>query len=136
MYKKMLPLLVLLFSGKVMAYDFPLEIIEYIDDVKIFAYLKQNDIDEKAKWTPFESQPPLSVNDALLAVQQFIKSNEGFTDVSLTSIELKQIPHHKHYWHYLVKVKYSSKDKQQPHFFIVLMDGKVVSALKQPEAIK
>jgi hypothetical protein len=119
-----------------MAYQFPIEIIEYIDDIKVFAYLDKNDINEKAKWTPLKSPPPLSIHQALQAVQKYIRSHEDFTRAPLISIELKQIPHHKDYWHYLVKVRVTADGKAQPHFFVVMMDGKVVSALREPESIK
>ena len=136
MSRKLLPLLLFLLSSKVMAYEFPIEIIEYIDDIKIFAYLDKNDINEKAKWKPFKSPPPLSLHQALQAVHTYMKSHEGYADASLTGIELKQIPHHENYWHYLVKVRVAANEKVKPHFFVVLMDGKVVSALREPEAIK
>jgi len=136
MYKKLIPLLFLLFSGRALAYQFPIEVTEYIDDVKIVAYINQNDINEKSQWTPFESAPPLSIHEALQAVQKYLHSDADFTNATLTGIELKQIPHHKNYWHYLVKIKFTRGDMPKPHFFVVLMDGKVISALKEPESIK
>lgn len=136
MYKKLIPLLFLLFSGKVLAYDFPIEVIEYIDDVKVVAYLNKSDIGKESEWTPFASPPQLSIHDALLAVQNHIKSDTSFTNLKLTGIELKQIPRYENCWHYLVKVRYSVEDETKPHFFVVLMDGKVISALKEPESIK
>jgi len=136
MHKKLIPLLFLLFSGKLLAYEFPIEISEYIDDIKIIAYLNKSDISQEPKWTPFEGPPPLSIYDALQAVQSYISSDADITNTTLTEIELKQIPGHEIYWHYLVKVRFKVADKTQPHFFVVLMDGKVVSALKRPEPIK
>ena len=136
MYKKLLPLLLLLFSGKVLAYEFPIEVTEYIDDVKIVAYIDKNEISKTSQWVPFEGQPPLSIYDALQAVQKFMIENAEFAETRLTGIELKRIPHYEKNWHYLVKVKYKVADKMQPHFFLVLMDGKVISALREPESIK
>lgn len=136
MYKKLLPLLFLLFSTGALAYDFPIEITEYIDNVKIVAYIDKKDIDKKLQWTPFNSSLPLSLTDALSAVQKYLDANSAFTGARFMSIELKQIPHHEKHWHYLVKVKYQLNGKIQPHFFVVLMDGKVISAIKQPEPIK
>jgi hypothetical protein len=136
MYRKLIPLLFLLFSGKLLAFEFPIEITEYIDDIKIIAYINERDINRESRWTPFDGPPPLSIYDALQAVQGDISSNAAITDTTLIGIELKQIPHHEMYWHYLVKVKFKLADKTQPHFFVVLMDGKVISALKRPESIK
>ena len=136
MYKKLLPLLVLLFSGKALAFEFPIEVTEYFDDVKIVAYIDKSDINEVSHWIPFEKQPPLSIYDALQAVKKFMISNSVFGDATVTGIELRRIPHHEIYWHYVVKVKYKDKENIRPHFFVVLMDGKVISAIREPESIK
>lgn len=136
MFIRFTPLLLLLFSVKVSAYEFPTEIIEYFDNVQIVAYLKKSDINDKLTWVPFESSPPLSINKALMAVKKYIKSDTSFSDITLTEIELKRLPHHKTLWHYLVKAKYSANGETKPHFFVVLMDGKVISAIKEPESIK
>lgn len=136
MGKKLIPLLFLLLSGRVLAYEFPIEVAEYIDDVKIVAYLDKKDVNNTSQWVPFEGQPPLSIYDALQAVQKYIISNAEYVENKLIGIELKRIPHHEKNWHYLVKVKYKHGDKMQPHFFVVLMDGKVISALRKPESIK
>jgi len=136
MYKKLIPLLLLLLSGKVLAYEFPIEITEYIDDVKIVAYIDKNDISKTSQWVPFEGKPPLTIDEALQAVQKFMIANAEFAETRFTGIELKRIPRHEKNWHYLVKVKYKVDDKMQPHFFVVLMDGKVISALREPESIK
>jgi len=135
MYLRFLPLLVLLFSAKLFAYEFPIKITEYIDDIKVDAYIKKSDIDQELIWVPFESSPPLSLADALQAIQNYALGAD-LENLTLTGIELKPIPHHEKHWHYLVKVKSEVDDTLLPHFFIVLMDGKVISALREPESIK
>ena len=80
MGKKLIPLLFLLMSGRVLAYEFPVEVVEYIDDVKIVAYIDKNHISKISQWVPFESQPPLSIHDALQAVQKFMISNAEFAE--------------------------------------------------------
>jgi hypothetical protein len=102
MYHSLVALLLLLLSARAMAYDFPLEITEYIDDVKVIAYLNESEVGNEPQWTPFEGPPALSIADALDAVQRHIKSDAEFADVTLMGIELKQIPHHAKRWHYLV----------------------------------
>ena len=59
---------------------------------------------------PFASPPPLSINDALKAVEN--------------------------YWHYLIRLKSTIDNKPRADFFVVLMDGKVISAFKEPDSIK
>lgn len=136
MSKRLIPFLLLLFCGKAIAFENPIEIIEYIDDIKIVANIKKSDISNKAEWIPFTSPPPLSVGDALQAVQKYIMSNNAISDVKLRGIELKRMSHHKMVWHYLIKINYKIGDNTRPHFFVVLMDGKVISALQEPESIK
>lgn len=136
MFKKLMPFLFLLFCGKAMAYENPIEIIEYIDDVKVVAHINKSAINQKLKWKPFESPLPLSIVDALQAVQTYIKSHGDISDVELRGIELKRMAHDEKYWHYLVKLDYKSGEDIRPHFFVVLMDGKVISALREPESIK
>jgi hypothetical protein len=135
MYKTLLPLVFLLSTARALAIEVPLEITEYIDDVKVIAYLHERDIDKEPQWTPFEGPPPLSIADALEAVHGYINADAEFADAALTGIELKPIPHHAMHWHYLVKVRFKLDGKPRPHFFVVLMDGKVISAIKRPEPI-
>jgi len=134
--KNLMVLLLVLFSGKALGYEFPIEVTEYIDDVKVVVYINKSDISHEAKWIPFEHSPPLSIGDALQAVEKYVNSRNDFSALELTGIELKKIPHHEAHWHYLVKTNVKVSDKVQAHFFVVLMDGKVISALKEPDSIK
>lgn len=130
------PILLLLLSGKILAVDFPIEVTEYIDDVKIHAYINKKDVNPNTRWIPFKNPPPLSITDALEKVHSYIKENDDLNNTRLIGIELKQIPHHEDNWHYLVKIKTMIDDTPVPHFFVVLMDGKVISAIKMPDSIK
>jgi hypothetical protein len=135
MYLRFIPLLVLLFSSRLYAYEFPLDITEYIDDVKVVAYINNSDIKPELNWEPFASAPLLSIASALQAIQAY-SANTELADMMLTGIELKQIPHHENQWHYLVKVKTEVDEVFESHYFIVLMNGKVIPALKEPDSIK
>jgi hypothetical protein len=136
MINKLLPILMLLFCSRAFALEFPIEISEYIDDVKIDAYINKEDLNKTSQWTPFESSPPLTVNQALTAILNYDDSEIDFNNSRVIGVELKPVPRHKSYWHYLVKIKTISEDGSEPHFFIVLMDGKVISAIKEPDSIK
>lgn len=128
--------LMLLVSGKLFAYDFPIEILEYVDDVRIVAHINKKDISADRQWSPFEAAPPLSIKDALNAVEQQIKTGTDYQEVSLSGIELKRIPHHKAHWHYLVRINHRVDGEIRSHFFVVLMDGKVIPAIREPESVK
>jgi hypothetical protein len=136
MHKYILSSLLLFTTSTVHAFTPPVEVIEYIDDVKIVGYLDQNDIKKSAQWAPFENPPPLSINDALISVKQYLKKNNEFNNTKLIDIELKRIAHYEAYWHYIVKTRYQDDAARKSRFYMVLMNGKVVSALKEPESIK
>jgi hypothetical protein len=137
MFLRLLPLVFLLLSANTYAYKFPTEIIEYIDNTKIVAFINENDIQKSLPWSPLEgTTPPLTMENALKAVQKYTTTDSSLTHAALQEIELKQIPKHEKQWHYLVKMKTQSDEKSQSHFLIVLMSGKVLPGLREPEVIK
>jgi hypothetical protein len=129
-------LLTVLFSANVLAQEFPIEIFEYIDNTKVVAFVNETDIDKTPRWAPFESPLPLTLTDALEAIQAHVKSNPELKNAVLSGVELKPVPHHKGYWHYLVRMKTYANNKPLSHYFIVLMDGKIVSGIREPETVK
>lgn len=136
MLTRMLPLLFALFSGSLQAYEFPIEIIEFIDNTRVVAFVNEVDIDKALYWVPFEGSPPLAIADALKAIRGHIASDPKLADATLTGIELKQIPRHEKYWHYLVKLRSQADDRVRSSYFIVLMDGKVIPGIREPETLK
>jgi hypothetical protein len=124
----------LLLSSQIQALEYPVEIIEYIDNVRVVAFVKESDIDKSPKWDP-PSEPPLSIANAIDAVQRYIAPS-SINNENLIGIELKQIPRHKHYWHYIVKNKMLTAEKPVSHYYVVLMNGKVIPAIKEPESVK
>ena len=137
MFLRLLPLVFLLLSANTYAYKFPTEIIEYIDNTKIVAFINENDLQKTLPWSPRESvTPPLTMENALKAVQKYAAADSTLSHAALGEIELKQIPHHEKLWHYLVQMKTQSNEKSESHYLIVLMNGKVLPGLKEPEVIK
>ncbi len=136
MSKKILLVLAFLFSSQVFAFEFPIEISEYIDDIKVDAFINEEDLNESRQWTPFESSPPLSMNQALMAIKDNEAGRIDFAETRVLGIELKPVPHHKSYWHYLVKLKVKSEEGLETAYYVVLMNGKVIPAIKEPESIK
>ncbi len=137
-YKTSLALALLLAAVALQAraYQLPVEIFEYADDVKIVAFIDKKDIDESQNWRAFESAPPLSVNDALAAVKRHINARQPeIGGATLETIELRQIPQHPGHWHYMVKLK-NGDPKHPYHYFVVLMNGKVVPAVHEIAAVK
>lgn len=136
MSSRMLILLLVLFSTSVHALEFPIEIIEYFDQTRVVAFISEKDIDRTLDWSPFEGDPPLTIADTLRAVREYMAGETGLAKAELTEIELKRIPQHERHWHYLVKMKTQADDKPQFHFLIVLMDGKIIPGLREPEGYK
>lgn len=133
---KMLVLSLVLSSATVHAFEFPIEIIEYIDQTKVAAFINEEDIDGMPPWVPFEGPPPLAIADALAAVREYIAPDPELAGAQLTEIELRRIPHHEIHWHYVVRMKARTGDKAHSWFFIVLMNGKIIPGLREPEGIK
>jgi hypothetical protein len=136
MRARLLPLILLLASGKLPATDFPIEVIEFIDNARVVAFLDATDIDTSSHWQPFAGPPPLSMTDALTAIHGHIADDPELADATLSGIELKRIPHHENYWHYLVRLQARPGIKPHARYFIVLMSGKVLPGLREPEPVK
>jgi hypothetical protein len=136
MYKKLFSLGLLLLSSRAMAIDFPIEVSEYIDDIKIDAYIREEDLNSSSPWSPFESAPPLTIKQALSAIEEGEKADIDFSKTTVIGIELKPVPRHKSYWHYLVKLRTITDGESEPLYYIVLMNGKVIPAIREPDAIK
>lgn len=128
-------LLLAIFSGN--AQSSSIEIIERFDDIRVVAFVKEGDIDNYPLWHPLTEAPPLSISAAIEAVNNLYKVNDAELIVeSIQEIELRKIPNHKKYWHYLVKVKGNDDEKVKYQVYVVLMNGKVIPALIETESFK
>ncbi len=129
----LIPLSLLLLSHVALAqYRFPVEIIEYMDNTRVVAFVNHDDMLQTPQWQPFHAAPPLSVE----AVLKKLKTHLGNKPVRMIELELRQFPNQQKYWHYLVKLAYKVDSKPEFHYFVVLMNGKIIAALKEPESIK
>ena len=128
-------LLLAIFSGN--AQSSSIEIIERFDDIRVVAFVNEGDIDNYPLWHPLTEAPPLSISAAIEAVNNLYKVNDAELIVeSIQEIELRKIPNHKKYWHYLVKVKGNDDEKVKYQVYVVLMNGKVIPALIETESFK
>lgn len=133
MFLRLMAILMILTSQCVLAFEFPIQITEYLDDKKIIVAINESDIDKTLSWMPESGAPPLTIVGALDAVRKKIGINGAEPVAELLEIELKQIPHHPLQWHYLVKMINRHGGEQTPVYFIVLMNAKVIPALPRPE---
>ncbi len=86
-------LLALLIAASAQAFDFPIQVIEYVDDTKVVASIQEEDMNAGQPWRPFKDAPPLSVEQALEAVAGAIASDPVLADATLDEIELRRVPH-------------------------------------------
>ena len=135
-YRWIFPIL-LLASTQVQASTFKTEIIEYIDDVKVVAFISESDIGKSPRWDPMQQEIPLTITDVITVTRkQAAGEKQADGPLSILEIELKEIPKHPGYWHYLVKTAHGENGKSHPDFYIVLMNGQVIPAMQEPETIK
>lgn len=106
--------------------EFPLELIEYIDDVKVVTFMPPSALASAPTWDPMRQAVPLSLQQALDQVRTHLK-NDGH---QLTTIELKPIAGHRGHWHYLVRLR---APDGRPRYFSVLLDGRLLPATHEPE---
>jgi hypothetical protein len=129
---RLLFLVLALIGGSSQAYTPSIEIIEQFDNMKLVAFFSERDIENYPIWHPTEEAPPLSIKEAIQAV-----NNTNGSELSIDAIkeiELREISHYKHYWHYLIKTKTKAKTKYR--IYVVLMNGKVIPAVVEPESYK
>ncbi len=108
-------------------------IFEQFDDIKMVASISQKDIKNSPEWKPEISEPPLTVAQAIKAVKDFSKVL-GVSEV-IKEIEIRPFPTHVKHWHYLIKVTNGVK-KSKYDIYVVLMNGKVIPAIIEPQTYK
>ncbi len=137
-YKWLLLLLTLTVSAaNAQSYQSSIEIIEQFDDVKLVAFIRENDLESYPQWNPMKEAPPLTIDKAIKAVHDYHKKNNAeLAAETVSEIELKKMARHEKYWHYLVKIKINSSDNAGYQVYVVLMNGKVIPALTETESYK
>ena len=132
-YYRFLFLTIFLFSAHAYAFQEKLEVVEQFDNLRMVAFIRIKDISNSPAWNPDAELPPLSVGEAVKAVKKFDKSPK--TDGKIQEIEIRQVPGHENRWHYLVKVSNEAM-KSKMSVYVVLMNGKVIPAIIEPEGYK
>lgn len=129
-------LFLLLLTSQVQASTFPIEIIEYIDDTKVVAFVYERDIQQSPTWDPATAAPPLEIGNLVKKLRAYAEQHPALGDASFAEVELKRIPRHPDHWHYLAVLHTPDDSNHALHYFVVLMDGKVIPALKEPAPLK
>jgi hypothetical protein len=129
-------LLLAITCGTARAYEFPIEVIEYIDNVRVVAFVYEKDLHAAQRWQPSDGPPPLEIGDALHVLRAYLAAEPALAGATLTAIELKSIPGLERQWHYLVRMRLPGDDRPHSGYFVVLMSGKVIQGLREPQSIK
>ncbi len=135
MLNKLFPAILLFgFFSPGYAFQFPLEIIDYMDDATIIVYAKKDDINNTSVWIPGEGNVPLSINDLVSKVNNWLKTQPEMSSLKINEIELKKVKKHEkeNYWYYLLQLK-NHNDIQ---YLAVLMNGQILPAIKEPKSYK
>ena len=139
MYARFLSALVLMFVVNAnAAMQFPLEIIERFDEFRIVVYATQTDIDKAPTWEPDEGAPPLSIEKLLLVIDKQESKEPRLHKAKIQKIELKPIREYQagHHWYYLVQLKVFTGEHPAMQYIAVLMNGKVLPAVREPDSYK
>ena len=126
---------ILFSSSSASAIEPNIEIIEQFDNMRTVAFVSIKDIEDSPVWYPGasgDSTPPIGVDDAIHAVSAFAGLRDANT---VKEIEIRPVPDYEDRWHYLVKV---TNDSSVSKFdiYVVLMSGKVLPAIIEPQAYK
>ena len=135
MLNKLFPAILLFgFFSQSYAFQFPLEIIDYMDDATIIVYAKKDDINNTSVWIPGEGNVPLGINELVSKVNSWLKTQPEMSALKINEIELKKVKKHEkeNYWYYLLQLK-NHNDIQ---YLAVLMNGQILPAIKEPKSYK
>lgn len=123
------------FALSTTAYAFQpkVEIVEQFDNLRMVAFIDMMDIDTNPEWHSALGAPPLTVSGAIKAVNEYIKDSDSAVDIS--EIELRPLPGDEKHWHYLVKIANDAK-KTKYDIYVVLMNGKIVPGIIEPQGYK
>ena len=128
-----LTVLIFVFSANAYSYQPKVEIIEKFDDIRMVAFIDMEDVNNNPEWMPGNNAPPLTVAEAIEAVNSF--NNKTKTTKPVVEIEIRQMPKQKNNWHYLIKAANSAM-KSKYDIYVVLMNGKVIPAIIEPQSYK
>ena len=132
-YYRYLLMLSLALSAKAYALQPKIEIFEQFDNLRMVVFIGKQDIKNSPEWNPDSEAPPLKISNAIQAVKNFAKNSKNSTPIR--EIEIRPIPRHEKHWHYLIKTD-NHKKKTKYDIYVVLMDGKVIPAIIEPQGYK
>ncbi len=140
MFYRSLFIILFFICGSASAFQFPLEIIDYMDNSRIIIYANKSDINQSPRWAITDNTPPpLTISSLISKVNKWTVQQKDLQDARVNEIELKKMQQHEkdNYWYYLVQLKSTQAAKNKNiHYIAVLMNGKILTAIKEPSSYK
>ena len=132
-YFRWLPIFFLILSANAHALQSKIEKLEQFDNLRMVAFVDKKAIRDSPEWNPNIDPPPLTIVEAIQAVKEFNKASKNLG--AIKEIEIRPVPNYEKHWHYLIKIA-NDLMKTKYSIYVVLMSGKVVPAIIEPQAIK
>ena len=133
-FYRLITLIILISATSAYASQSNVELYERFDDFRVVAVINIEDINNSPIWNPGFDPLPLSVDGAIQSIRDFIKQPNLIG--AIEEIEIRTIKNHPGHWHYLFKVSTNDTNSSGYKMYAVLMNGKVIPAFIQPDAIK
>ena len=133
-FYRLITLVILISATSAYASQSTVELYERFDDIRVVAVINIEDINNSPIWNPGFDPLPLSVDAAIQSIRDFIKQPNLIG--AIEEIEIRTIKNHPGTWHYLFKVSTDDTNSSGYKMYAVLMNGKVIPAFIQPDAIK
>ncbi|MDB4583439.1 hypothetical protein N9164_09820 [Draconibacterium sp.] len=133
-FYRLITLVILISATSAYASQSSVELYERFDDIRVVAVINIEDINNSPIWNPGFDPLPLSVDGAIQSIRDFIKQPNLIG--AIEEIEIRTIKNHPGHWHYLFKVSTNDTNSSGYKMYAVLMNGKVIPAFIQPDAIK
>ena len=133
-FYRLITLVILISATSAYASQSSVELYERFDDIRVVAVINIEDINNSPIWNPGFDPLPLSVDAAIQSIRDFIKQPNLIG--AIEEIEIRTIKNHPGHWHYLFKVSTNDTNSSGYKMYAVLMNGKIIPAFIQPDAIK
>jgi len=133
-FYKLLSLVIIISATSAYASQPSVDLYERFDDIRVVSVINIEDINNSPMWNPGFDPLPLSVDGAIQSIRDFI-GQPGLIG-AVDKIEIRTIKNYPGHWHYLFKMTSDDTDSSGYKMYAVLMNGKVIPAFIEPDAIK
>jgi hypothetical protein len=119
-YYRCLYFFIFALSVKAYAYQPKIEIVEQFDNLRMVAFINKEDADSNPSWIPGSNKLPLTVVEAIRAVNVLSKKLN-----TIVEIEIRLMPKYKNRWHYLIKTAKTANSamrfKYNIYFYFIIL---------------